>query len=157
MTTISRSQNRFLATNDLTPVDDTTLWCVQYLTLLTLRSVPLEIKLVATDGTSRADPIILYGRGISYDLGDARSFKLNSGITGFCEPFLPPWLTADRVAYESRRLATLGKEASSGLYTADDRIGLVSDAFALSEAGISRTSSTLGRDGPFHVVDDLRR
>lgn len=52
---------------------------------------------------------------------------------------------ADRVGYSPERLAKLGAEAakSDSAFSVEDRIGLVSDAMVLAEAGSGKTSGAL--------------
>lgn len=53
--------------------------------------------------------------------------------------------SADRVLYSDERLVKIAEEAAKkdSVFSLDDRIGLVLDAPALSQAGYTKTSSTL--------------
>lgn len=117
-------QNRFLNTGDVKPEEDETLWYV-----------PLELKTVASDGKASVNhKAILHDREATFDIGDAKAFKLNAETVGVY-----------RVAYSADRLSALGEEAAkkeSG-FTTEDRIGLVSDAMTLARAGYSKTSGGL--------------
>ena len=64
----------------------------------------------------------------------SRPFKLNAGTAGVYH-----------VLYTPERLAAIGQEAAKAdsLFTLDDRMGLVFDAFATSKAGLSKLSSSL--------------
>lgn len=118
---ISVKQNRFLL--ELKPEEDTTLW-----------HVPLMLK--TQDGKVESD-LILTEREKSIPLkgADEATWKLNSGTIGVY-----------RVAYSPERLAKLGAEAAKkdgSLFTLEDRVGLVSDAFVLAQAGYGKTSGAL--------------
>ncbi|KAI5449750.1 Aminopeptidase 2 mitochondrial [Naganishia albida] len=135
-------QNRFLNTGDVKPEEDETLWYV-----------PLELKTVTKDGKSSIDhKAILHEREATFDVGDAKAFKLNAETVGVY-----------RVAYSAERLLALGEEAAkkeSG-FTTEDRIGLVSDAMTLARAGYSKTSgglnliSKLSGEQEFRVWDSI--
>lgn len=117
-------QNRFLNTGDVKPEEDETLWYV-----------PLELKTVGSNGKASVNhKAILHDREATFDVGDAKAFKLNAETVGVY-----------RVAYSPERLSALGEEAAkkeSG-FTTEDRIGLVSDAMTLARAGYSKTSGGL--------------
>jgi aminopeptidase 2 len=51
----------------------------------------------------------------------------------------------DRVLYTPERLASIATEAAKdkSIFSLDDRLGLVHDAFALSKAGLAKVSSAL--------------
>ena len=51
----------------------------------------------------------------------------------------------DRVLYTPERLASISAEAAKdkSIFSLDDRLGLVHDAFALSNAGLAKVSSAL--------------
>lgn len=119
-------QNRFLATGDPTPEEDETLW-----------QVPLALKVVK-DGkpTTDYDAMLNGEREKEIPLPDARNsvWKLNAETIGVY-----------RVAYSPEHLAKLGKAAAQkdSAFSLEDRVGLVSDAFTLAQAGYSKTSGGL--------------
>lgn len=119
---ISVKQNRFLL--ELKPEEDTTLW-----------HVPLMLK--TQDGKVESDLILTEReKNIPLKGADETTWKLNSGTIGVY-----------RVAYSPERLAKLGAEAAkkdgSSLFTLEDRVGLVSDAFVLAQAGYGKTTGAL--------------
>jgi len=115
------TQNRFLATGDVKPEEDETIWYV-----------PLEVKTISSSGESTVDhKAVLNERSSTLDLGDAsESFKLNAETVGVY-----------RVSYSPERLAKLGKSAKH--LSVEDRVGLVSDAATLARAGYAKTSGSL--------------
>jgi hypothetical protein len=54
-------------------------------------------------------------------------------------------VSTDRVLYTPERLSKIAEEASKpdSAFNLDDRMGLVQDAFALSQAGFAKLSSSL--------------
>jgi aminopeptidase 2 len=64
-------------------------------------------------------------------------------------------LVADRVLYTPERLAKIAEEAAKpdgqSIFSLNDRLGLVHDAFALSKAGLAKLSSSLT------LVDKLKK
>ena len=123
--TIKVRQSRFLSTGDVKPEEDETIWYV-----------PLELKTIDKNGRVSIDHgAILHEREANLNgVNVARCFKLNAETVGFY-----------RVAYSPERLWKLGEEAAkqAGGLTAEDRIGLVSDAMTLARAGHSKTSGGL--------------
>lgn len=121
---VSIRQNRFLSTGDVKPEEDETLWFI-----------PLAIKTISASGTITVNhKAILTEREAVFNLGSTLSFKVNAETVGLY-----------RVAYSSERLREIGREASkadSG-FSAEDRIGLVSDAMMLAAAGYGRTRDAL--------------
>ncbi|KAE8222062.1 hypothetical protein CF319_g4685 [Tilletia indica] len=136
-------QNRFLATGDVKPEEDETLWYVP----LALRTIDGSSGKVETDNKAVLDT----DREITIPLKNVKesSWKLNADTVGVY-----------RVAYSPERLAKLGAEAakkSSG-FTLEDRVGLVSDASTLARAGYSKTSGALNlilalREEPTYLVN----
>ncbi|CAD6910574.1 unnamed protein product [Tilletia controversa] len=136
-------QNRFLATGDVKPEEDETLWYVP----LALRTIDGASGKVETDNKAVLDTereIRIPLKGV-----EERSWKLNADTVGVY-----------RVAYSPERLAKLGAEAAkpkSG-FTLEDRVGLVSDASTLARAGYSKTSGALNlilalREEPSYLVN----
>lgn len=119
-------QNRFLSTGDPAPEEDETLW-----------QVPLALKTVQ-DGKATTDMnAMLPGvRETDIPVPDAKNsvWKLNAETIGVY-----------RVAYSPEHLAKLGKAAAQkdSAFSLEDRVGLVSDAFTLAQAGYSKTSGGL--------------
>lgn len=119
-------QNRFLATADVKPEEDETIWWV-----------PLELKTVSKDGKSQIDSkAYLESREATFPLENASSaiYKLNAETCGVY-----------RVNYAPETLARLGKEAGreGSAFTVNDRIGLVDDAVTLAKSGHAKTSGAL--------------
>lgn len=61
-------QNRFLATGDVKPKDDVSLW-----------HIPLQLKTFGAGGKTELHSIVLSERETSVDLKGAKSFLLNAG------------------------------------------------------------------------------
>jgi aminopeptidase 2 len=113
------TQNRFLASGDVKPEEDETLWWI-----------PLEIK-TTSGGKSTVDAkATLSERSATYDVGSTDEFKINSDSIGVY-----------RVNYSPERLAKLGQQAAN--FSVEDRVGLVSDASSLARAGYGKTSGSL--------------
>ncbi|GMK57699.1 hypothetical protein CspeluHIS016_0405330 [Cutaneotrichosporon spelunceum] len=115
---IKLSQSRFLSTGDLRSDEDETTWWV-----------PLEIKSVGKDGSQVDHSAVLSARSAEYTVR-SDTFKLNAETVGVY-----------RVAYTPERLGKLGLQAAS--FSAADRLGLISDASALAQAGYTSTSGAL--------------
>ncbi|PWN20753.1 putative AAP1-alanine/arginine aminopeptidase [Microstroma glucosiphilum] len=134
---IKVTQNRFLSTGDVKPEEDETLWYI-----------PLALKTVGNNGAEVDQSAVLAEkREIELPIKDVKNsiWKLNADTTGVY-----------RVAYSPEHLAKLGKEAAnkSGVFSLEDRIGLVSDAFVLAEAGYGKTSGGLDLLKGFNLGDD---
>lgn len=118
---ITVRQNRFLM--DLKPEEDETLWYV-----------PLMLK--TADGKIDRDLVLDGKRELEIPIKDAKNsnWKLNSGTIGVY-----------RVAYSPDRLTKLGAEAAKkeSLYSLEDRVGLIGDAFTLAKYGYGETSGAL--------------
>ncbi|TXT12780.1 hypothetical protein VHUM_01181 [Vanrija humicola] len=112
------TQHRFLITGDVKPEEDETVWWI-----------PLEIKTVTDGKTSVDHDAVLNARSATLNVA-SDIFKLNSDTVGVY-----------RVMYSADRLAKLGQQAQQ--FSVEDRVGLVSDAAALTAAGYSKTSSAL--------------
>ncbi|KUJ17086.1 uncharacterized protein LY89DRAFT_718765 [Mollisia scopiformis] len=113
---ITVTQHRFLQDGSCSPEDDKTLY-------------PLSLKLRSKGGID--DGLSLYERTRTIDISPD-FIKLNANHTGFF-----------RVCYTPERLEILGKNVKEGLLSADDRIGLLSDALAMASSGYSKTSTLL--------------
>lgn len=126
-------QNRFLTTGDVKPEEDKTLWYV-----------PLAVK---TSSGVDVDAVLNEQRETEYPLKGAKDsvWKLNADTIGVY-----------RVAYSPSHLAKLGKEAAnkSGLFSLEDRVGLISDAFTLAKAGYGKTSGGLSLLKGFNLGED---
>lgn len=113
---VTVTQNRFVATGDMSKSEDTTLW-----------HVPLALRVFGPDG-SRADKPCTLDTRECY-IAQAGLWKLNADAVGLY-----------RVAYPPAQLAALGTCAA---LSDTDRVGLVSDAFALAQAGHVATTSAI--------------
>lgn len=110
------SQSRFLKSGDLKPEEDQTLWSIP-LRLGTNKSFEPTAK-PSDDLMTEKEQIIKVDADIEY-------FKFNVQQAGFY-----------RVNYPVNWLERLGEAVAAGKIPAADRIGMVSDAFALSVAGV---------------------
>ncbi|GAA5820809.1 hypothetical protein JCM10212_002096 [Sporobolomyces blumeae] len=112
-------QNRFLASGDLEPYEDETLW-----------TIPLTIK---TIGSQDAPQLVMFSsRELSIPKPNGL-YLLNAETAG-----------TYRVAYPPAHLLRLAQEASSGSgLSLLDRVGLVQDVVVLSEAGYLSTTTAL--------------
>ncbi|CAO1632621.1 unnamed protein product [Parajaminaea phylloscopi] len=126
-------QNRFLTTGDVKPEEDETLWYI-----------PLAIK--NSQGVDM-DAVLDEKREAEFPVKDAKNsiWKLNGNTIGVY-----------RVAYTPERLAKLGKEAANknGVFSLEDRVGLISDAFTLAKAGFGKTSGGLDLLKGFNLGED---
>ncbi|KAL1672234.1 hypothetical protein EV122DRAFT_284153 [Schizophyllum commune] len=130
-------QDRFLESGPADPKDNETIW-----------NVPLAILTRDGGGKPIIDRSILSERENSFAIDTSKPFKLNAGTTGVYH-----------VLYTPERLAQIGLEAAKedSLFTLDDRIGLINDAFATAKAGLSKLSSSLTlvellRNGKEYIV-----
>lgn len=124
------TQNRFLNGGNVKPEEDETIWSVP-LRLMTNAGVVEEAGLM----TSRSETFHLPAA--------TEFFKLNYEQAGFY-----------RVHYPSEWLSKLGKAIEAGTFSASDRIGVVSDVFALSIAGKISMSEVLSVLSFFKNEDD---
>jgi aminopeptidase 2 len=120
---ITIRQDRFLETGPSTPEQNETIW-----------NVPLCLASTKDGKTTVDKTAILQEREKTIELDTSKPFKLNAGTTGVY-----------RVLYTPERLSKIAEEASKpdSVFTLDDRMGLVQDAFALSQAGFAKLSSSL--------------
>ncbi|KAL1704750.1 hypothetical protein EV121DRAFT_205123 [Schizophyllum commune] len=116
-------QDRFLTSGPAEPEENETIW-----------SVPLAILTEDDGGKTTVDRAVLSEREGSYAIDTSKPFKLNAGTAGVYH-----------VLYTPERLAKIGQEAAKegSLFTLDDRLGIVHDAFATSKAGLATLSSAL--------------
>ncbi|PYI04445.1 aminopeptidase 2 [Aspergillus sclerotiicarbonarius CBS 121057] len=115
--TINVRQTRFLATADLQPGEDDTIY-------------PVSLGLRNMDGV--ATDLMLTGREWTFPVAGLDLFKFNANHTGFY-----------RTAYSADRLKRLGVAAARGSLTVEDRVGLIADAAALAAAGHQQTTGML--------------
>ncbi|KAH0584288.1 hypothetical protein H2248_009835 [Termitomyces sp. 'cryptogamus'] len=123
-TGIAVRQDRFLETGHAEPKDNETIW-----------NVPLSIVTVDKDGKPVLNKeAVLGAREQTFELDTSKPFKLNAGTVGVY-----------RVLYTPERLSKIAEEASkeNGIFSLNDRVGLVHDAMALSKAGLAKLSSAL--------------
>lgn len=130
-------QNRFLSTGDVKPEEDQTLWYV-----------PLALKTTGAKGVEVDQHVVLdEKREAEIPVKDAKNsiWKLNADTIGVY-----------RVAYTPERLAKLGKECANknGVFSLEDRVGLIADAFTLAEAGYAKTSGGLDLLKDFNLGED---
>ncbi|OMJ09869.1 Aminopeptidase 1, partial [Smittium culicis] len=118
-------QNRFLSSGNATADEDKSIWWV-----------PLLLG-TSADPTSFTDDV-LSDRSVSITLpsnyapSDNSWYKLNTGSVSIA-----------RVKYSSNAIKQLSKGIVRGEIGVDDRIGLISDSFALAFSGQSKTSDFL--------------
>ncbi|KAJ7018485.1 leucyl aminopeptidase [Mycena alexandri] len=117
-------QDRFL--NDGTPdtEENKTIW-----------NVPLRILTVENDGQVLVDnKAILEEREKAFPIDTTKTFKLNAGTVGFY-----------RVLYTPERLSKIATAAAkaNSVFSLSDRIGLMYDVAALSDAGLAKLSTLL--------------
>ncbi|KAG5354173.1 hypothetical protein C0989_003686 [Termitomyces sp. Mn162] len=123
-TGIAVRQDRFLETGHAEPKDNETIW-----------NVPLSIVTVDEDGQPVLNKeAVLGAREQTFELDTSKPFKLNAGTVGVY-----------RVLYTPERLSKIAEETSkeNGIFSLNDRVGLVHDAMALSKAGLAKLSSAL--------------
>lgn len=110
-TKLSFTQNRFLLNNPINPNDDETIW-----------SIPLRL---VTSSNESCNEELLSCRTFTIEIPSSTEyFKLNSEQTGFY-----------RVQYPIEWLDKLGKAVAEGHFGVSDRVGILSDLFALNFAG----------------------
>jgi len=116
--TLSLSQQRYLSTGDVKPADDETTWAI-------------PIGIITHDKTYQ---VVMDKKTqqfvVDYPASSDAFFKLNSEQTGFY-----------RVRYQPDQLANIGKNI--GKLSTSDRAGILTDVFALAQAGYIPTVSAL--------------
>ncbi|KZV81200.1 hypothetical protein EXIGLDRAFT_779983 [Exidia glandulosa HHB12029] len=117
-------QDRFLDTGDAKDSENETIW-----------QVPLQ--LLSTDASGKAtvdSSLVLREREAKFAVDTTKPYKLNSNTNGVY-----------RVSYTPERWLKIAEEAArpNSVFTLEDRMGLVSDAFELAQAGYTKTSSAL--------------
>lgn len=115
---ITVTQNRFLATNDVTPAEDEVIYPV-FLGIKTSEGVDEAAKL-----TERTKTLLLAPKD--------DFFKVNADQAGIY-----------RTAYTKERWTKLGQNGVDGKLSVEDRVGLVADAGALASAGYIESTSFL--------------
>ncbi|KAJ5731856.1 hypothetical protein N7493_003337 [Penicillium malachiteum] len=90
---------------------------------------PISVMLKTRSGIQNHD---FTTRNISFTIDDPSFFKINVDHVGFY-----------RTAYSNKRLQTFALAAKEGLLSVEDRIGLFTDAFALSVSGHQDTTALL--------------
>lgn len=113
---VTVTQNRFLATGDVKPEEDQTLYPV-FLGLKTLKGVD--------------ESLVLNDRQKTIEVNDD-FFKLNADQSGVY-----------RTAYSTSRWTKLGEAGNAGKLTVEDRVGLVADAGSLALSGVIDTTALL--------------
>lgn len=126
---IALKQSRFLSTGDVKPEEDDVVW-----------RIPLFVK--GADGKVDKEALLSEREGtIAKPSGDV--FKLNGQTAGVY-----------RVAYTPEHLAKIASNLDK--FSVEDKIGLVSDAFTLSQAGLSRASAALNLASQLDGGDEYR-
>ncbi|KAH7103952.1 leucyl aminopeptidase [Auriculariales sp. MPI-PUGE-AT-0066] len=121
---ITVRQDRFLDTGDATDDENKTIW-----------HIPLQLKTTDAAGNVKIDStLILREREAQFAFDTSTPWKINAETTGVY-----------RVAYSLERWAKIAQDMArpDTSFTLDDRMGLVQDVFALSQAGYIKTSSAL--------------
>lgn len=108
--TLTLTQNRFLATADVKPEEDETLY-------------PVFLGLKTSSGTDESLVLDKRSRELKLDISDD-FYKLNADSAGVY-----------RTAYSPERWTKLGQAGVSGKLSVEDRVGLVSDAASLAACG----------------------
>ncbi|KAL5529124.1 hypothetical protein ACEPAG_5098 [Sanghuangporus baumii] len=124
-------QDRFLETGPAADKDNQTVW-----------QIPLNIASTGADGKLKVDRILLTEKEVTIPLDTTKPFKLNYDTTGVY-----------RVLYTPERLNKIGAEAAKkeSVFNMNDRLGLINDVFALSNAGFGKVSAAL------NLVQNLRQ
>jgi aminopeptidase 2 len=119
-------QTRFLSTGDLTKEEEEK--CPSWFVPIGVVTDDKAAK-VTVNFTSKMGKI-----AFPYQKSDTSFYKLNANTTGFY-----------RVCYNSSQLENLGKalERDITLFSTEDRIGIISDAFAFARAGLGSTIGAL--------------
>lgn len=113
---INVSQKRFLASGDVKPEEDETVWWIP----LGIKTGPDAAAVEPRNLTAKSDTV-----SINEDF-----YKLNKDQCGFY-----------RTNYPAERLVKLGE--SRNLLSTEDKIGLIGDAAALAVSGEGNTAATL--------------
>ena len=116
--TILVRQNLFLSTGDVREEEDCLIW-----------PVPLAL-VTASDPTPRN--IMMDTKELILNVDTTQWYKFNMGQTGFY-----------RVSYPPKTLALLGQTFGTEQLNAANRVGLLTDAAALTASGNAPTSSFL--------------
>ena len=116
-------QSRYLSTGDVQPSDDQNTWWVP-LGLVT-SAAPTSPQNIILE--SRSDTIPLTNQAISF-------YKLNFDQKGIFRVHYPP--------ENLRNLSAAMGQGTSGLHT-NDRLGVLSDTFALAQSGLCSTTDFL--------------
>ncbi|KAJ7067836.1 leucyl aminopeptidase [Mycena amicta] len=117
-------QDRFLDNGLPTPEENETIW-----------TVPLSIRSLGEDGKVKTDnTALLDQRENTFTIDTTKPFKLNGDAIGVY-----------RVLYSADRLSKIAAEAAKpdSIFSLDDRMGLIYDVAALSNAGFVAISSLL--------------
>lgn len=115
---ITVTQNRYLATADVKPEEDTVLY-------------PVFLGLKTSKGTDESLALTERSKTFTLDTPDD-FFKINGDQSGIY-----------RTAYSSERWGKLGKAGVEGKLSVEDRVGLVADAGALAATGYIQTTDLL--------------
>lgn len=116
--TLTLTQNRFLATADVTPEEDTVLY-------------PVFLGLKTSAGIDES--LVLDTRSTTITLAaDDDFYKINGDLAGIY-----------RTAYSPARWTKLGEAGVAGKLSVEDRVGLVSDAGSLASSGFIGSTDLL--------------
>ncbi|KAJ3102561.1 Aminopeptidase 2 mitochondrial [Phlyctochytrium planicorne] len=124
--TLTLRQNRFLSSGDPTPEEDKTIWWIPIGVVTNLNKGGEPSRFIFSEKEGKIT--------FPYKESDSSFFKLNAGVSGFY-----------RVKLEERHAVKLGKVLSKDplALATGDRVNIVSDAFALSVAGLGSLTTAL--------------
>lgn len=141
---LTLKQSRYLSSGDLTAEEDKngTVWMVPISVQTHLSKTPTQCRLDGKTGVI----------SFPYKQDEGAFFKLNHSTTGFF-----------RVQYQRNQINNIASALTRDLdtFTTEDRIGLLSDVFALARAGLGRTSEALAlaqsftKEENYMVLDEL--
>ncbi|KAJ3113183.1 Aminopeptidase 2 mitochondrial [Phlyctochytrium bullatum] len=122
--TITVRQNRFLSSGDVKPEEDKTVWWIPISIITHVSSTPTKFILSQKEGSV----------SFPYTQSENAFFKLNAGVSGFY-----------RVKLEEKHAVQIGKVLTKNptAIPTGDRVSIVSDAFALSVAGLGNLTTAL--------------
>ncbi|KAI8896059.1 peptidase family M1-domain-containing protein [Globomyces pollinis-pini] len=125
--TLKLKQTRFLASGDLNSDEDLATWFIPISVITDNQNESHIVRFINTKNGTITFP---------YKYSSNSFWKLNASVTGFY-----------RVCYNHEQLGRLANylrtNPQSPILTNQDRIGIISDSFAVSRAGLGKVSSSL--------------